>query len=110
MTPANSLIAPSNPGASLVNHDLLGTIRSLSRDWNTAVRFRGWLVERIFQSSPHRERDEEKWAEWAEVNAEIGSVGRFQSARECRDYYWREELKERPATIRLVWSAPDQTP
>ena len=63
-----------NPGASLVNLDdidLMGTIRALSTDWNLAVRFRGWLIERVFQSSPHLERDEERAAFWREGGSRI---------------------------------------
>jgi hypothetical protein len=84
-----------DPGKSLVNlecDDLMATLRALSTDWNLAVRFRGWLVDRVFQSSPHRERDEEKWAYYRETGG-----GPFNSAAECRDYYWNQELKRHHA-------------
>lgn len=93
--PCDLADSDDDPGASLVNldnHDLMGTIRALSTDWDLAVRFRHWLVAKVFHTSPHLDSDQERWDD-------ILPSSRFKSADECRDYYWAKELKRHQATL-----------
>lgn len=103
-----------NPDDTLIclGEEELEIIRGLSIDWDQAVRFREWLIDAVFHTSPHREYEEAWWADSAQRRAEAGidDKGMCRSADEYRAECWAEELKKHrniptpPATKRL---APD---
>ena len=88
---------PNEPGSVLVNVDNEGmvTIRQLSTNWGLAVRFRDWLIETVFSTSPHWEHDQALTAKlarfraYAKAHGIMSSPGNNDTAEECLGRRWR---------------------